>query len=153
MNKLPQAKDIAELLARTGSMNLDQCKVCKDRALALYTDIQTLVDPDETEEEDYDQNVEDELRELLKVQTLLGSLVGLTSALSRRIKCLVYESLQEDGEPLEGRRKKKYTQADKEYAARGAAADLEGLENSLEISARNVENRIFLLRNAVRARF
>lgn len=152
MDKLPQSREIAEILAKTGKMGLEECLETKGLALGLYTAIQGTVDP-EREEEDFDLDPEDELKNLLKIQALIGALVGLTSSLSRRIKTLVYESMTEDGEPLEGRKKKKYTQADKEYSARGAVADLEGLENSLDIAARNVESRIFLLRNAVRVRF
>ncbi len=176
--QLPRTQDVAKLLLEVGAMNSEQCTSAKNIALSLYVTLQDHIDP-EAEEDDFDQDISMELKKLIKIQSLLGALVGLTAAISRRMKSLVYEAMTEEMvvappaasrtrktlavdtgieiraevTPLEIKKKKKYTQADKEYAARGAVADLEGLENSLDIAARNIENRIFLLRNAVRARY
>lgn len=177
-NQLPRAQDVAKLLLEVAGMDSEQCTSAKNIALSLYVTLQDHIDP-VAEEDDFDQDINLEIKKLIKIQSLLGALVGLTAAISRRMKSLVYEAMTEetvvappptsrtrktlskDGEagvpvesvPLEIKKKKKYTQADKEYAARGAVADLEGLENSLDIAARNIENRIYLLRNAVRARY
>jgi hypothetical protein len=155
--ELPKTSTFAALIRQAGVVEDDkEIEVLRSQLFDYTERVATVIERLETEDSDEEMRRDPEavLFELLRTQSTVGGLLGMCASLERRVKYLAYKALTDQNRTPDAKEKKmNLTQGDREFYARGSVADLEGLNDTLETYARNIESRIFVMRNSVRARY
>ena len=140
---LPDPMIFLEKLEAVDMLDADQVRAETKWLFRTARQFQLAVDS-YTSENEYVEDPQIVADNLERFRRYSGALLGLTIALHRRGKFVIYEELTEESGSTDSDTKKKgLIQGDREQYARGKTAALEGLVRTVEEQHEALEGRVF----------